>query len=205
MTHCPHFPTLAVLPPAYFTFPLTTSKTCRYVPGTVLILPTVIATRVAVLQVVKGRVYVVGLGLLYIRMSQMTTLKKRRRKIYTLMCVAGGTASHQHAWKHVQCAYVCVCVCVCVCVGRIWQNAAKRGSCAEHFCTKLDGKEFLRFPIRHADAKSSQQSFDAQCHPVDIVPRSTLTHTAAPVGQSDTTIPLNIQGGRKSHFTLQAT
>ena len=67
-----HFPTLSVFPPVYFPSPLILSKTFRYVPaGTVLILSAVTATRVAVLEVVKGHVYIAGLGLLRIGVSRM--------------------------------------------------------------------------------------------------------------------------------------
>jgi hypothetical protein len=65
-----HSPTLSVLPPVYFPSPLILSKTFRRVPGTVLILPAVIATRVVVLEVVKGHVYIVVLDFLYITVSQ---------------------------------------------------------------------------------------------------------------------------------------
>jgi hypothetical protein len=122
-----------MLPPVHFPSPLILWKTFRYVPGTVLILPAVIATRVAVLEVVKEHVYTAGLGLLYIRVSQMKTPKKRRCKIDTPLCAAGGTASHQHMY--------------CVTVRQIWQHAAKCQSSAEHFCTTLDAKEFFRFPL----------------------------------------------------------
>lgn len=74
------------------------SKTFRYVPGTVLILPAVIATRVAVLEVVREHVYIVRLGLLYVRVSQMKPPKKRGYKIDIPLCAAGGTASHQHMY-----------------------------------------------------------------------------------------------------------
>jgi len=36
---------------------------------------------------------------------------------------------------------------LCVCGGQIWQYAAKCQSSAEHFCTSLDAKESLRFPL----------------------------------------------------------
>ena len=51
----------------------------------------VIATRVPLLEVVKGHVYIVRLGLLYIRVSQMKIPQKRRCKIDTPLCAAGGT------------------------------------------------------------------------------------------------------------------
>jgi len=137
-----HFPTLSVLPPVYFPSPLILSKTFRYVPGTVLILPAVIATRVVVLEVVKGHVYIVVLGLLYIRVSQINPAppppKKSRFKIDTPLCAAGGAASHWHREE--------ACT-VWGGGGQIWQYAAKCQSSAEHFCTTLETNEFLRFPL----------------------------------------------------------
>jgi len=76
-----HFPTLSVLPPVYFPYPLILSKTFRYVPGTVLILPAVIATHVVVLEVVKGHVYIVVLGLFYIRVSQINPLPPPKKEV----------------------------------------------------------------------------------------------------------------------------